>query len=102
MIRWLFLGLLIYMVYRMIRGMIFISAVQNEARKRAKQQGQGPFVRTWTFGTGAPRQGRQPSSQQNQKSVKDRLQSIEEADFEEVEPGDDASKSNTNQEDSSS
>lgn len=68
MIRWLLLGLLIYMVYRMIRGMIFISTVQKQARSRAQTQ------------------ARSRAGQQRSTSVKDRLQSIEEADFEEVEP----------------
>jgi hypothetical protein len=68
MIRWLLLGLLIFMVYRMIRGMIFISTVQKQAHKQAQ------------------RQARNQAGQQRSTSVKDRLQSIEEADFEEVEP----------------
>ena len=64
MIRWLLLGLLIFMVYRMIRGMIFISSVQKKAQRQARNR----------------------AGQQRSTSVKDRLQSIEEADFEEVEP----------------
>lgn len=64
MIRWLLLGLLIFMVYRMIRGMIFISSVQKQAQRQARNR----------------------PGQQRSTSVKDRLQSIEEADFEEVEP----------------
>ncbi|MDA0671876.1 MAG: hypothetical protein O2991_04265 [Bacteroidetes bacterium] len=64
MIRWLLLGLLIFMVYRMIRGMIFISSVQKQAQRQARNR----------------------AGQQRSTSVKDRLQSIEEADFEEVEP----------------
>ncbi|RCL67386.1 MAG: hypothetical protein DBW78_02160 [Rhodothermaeota bacterium MED-G64] len=64
MIRWLLLGLLIFMVYRMIRGMIFISTVQKQAQKQARNR----------------------AGQQRSSSVKNRLHTIEEADFEEVEP----------------
>lgn len=72
MIRWLLLGLLIFMVYRMIRGMIFISTVQKQAQKQARSRTQS--------------QARNRAGQQRSTSVKDRLQSIEEADFEEVDP----------------
>ena len=56
------------MVYRMIRGMIFISTVQKQAQKQAQ------------------RQARNRAGQQRSSSVKNRLHTIEEADFEEVEP----------------
>ncbi|MDR9388213.1 MAG: hypothetical protein RI513_04345 [Balneolaceae bacterium] len=76
MIRWLLIGLLIYMLYRMIRGMIFISTVQKEAQKHAQRQARNR----------AQSQARNRAGQQRSTSVKDRLHSIEEADFEEVDP----------------